>query len=274
MGVSLDMFNKWKDSGKSQRQLAREIGVPFNTVHSRIEYGKGQLRRADNMIEHIEIAKTQTIYGHGEPVPVPDSELSGVMDRGPGYYPGRAALFDIEAASLNAQSRITILSCACVLPLDTNRLSTYALRFEDERDDTRLLQEVLAALRGFDILIGHYINGYDVGWLRTRAIRAGLPPLPAWHTIDTLTLAKRTTKRAQRKSQGMLMDLLGLEWEKTAINTNGWCEIFSPDKTIFEDAIQQIVYHCQQDVLGNRGMVYKMWPSALMLGGIPFTKNQ
>jgi uncharacterized protein YprB with RNaseH-like and TPR domain len=270
------MLKSWRDSGKSQRQLAKEIGVPFNTVHSRIEYAKSQLRRADNMIEHTEITEVKTVYGHGEQVPVPENELIASVDRGEGYYPGRMAIFDIETASLNAQSVQTVLACVCLLTLDTNQLYTLTLDFDAAQlpDDTRLLSSVMGMLRGYDILIGHFINGFDIGWLRTRALRAGLPPQPAWNTIDTLTLAKRTAKKAQRKSLGMLMDLLGLGWEKTGVNTNAWSQIFVPDPEVFDKTMAQIVYHCQQDVLGTRGLVYKLWPSALLLGGIPLSHNQ
>lgn len=216
------------------------------------------------------------LFHTGDRVPPVDHAIN---DRGADYYPGRIAIFDIEANSLKAQKLTDSLICAVLLPLDSNHIETYEIRWDDQRDDTRLLGEVIAALARFDIVVGHFIGGYDLGWLRTRAFRATLPLLPQWFYLDTLTLAKAVSPMAQKKSLDFIADLVRLSvkdvetiYQKTAILPNEWSQISGNDPDLFNDALWTIKWHCQQDVFLNREIFYALWPYARSLKNIPRMK--
>lgn len=62
----------------------------------------------------------------------------------------------------------------------------------DEKQDDKLLLEKFIALAGeADELVGHFGNGFDFPWIRTRCLIHGLPAIPIYKTIDTKALASK-----------------------------------------------------------------------------------
>jgi hypothetical protein len=167
----------------------------------------------------------------------------------------RSCIMDIEvnAPSFNRMGRYShFLLCVSFLPLDAEKPYTLKLNFEDRRDDRRLLYEVFNEMAKYTFIIGHNVKGYDINWLLTRAMFYGWDIPKRLFYYDTLSAAKRIPI-ATRKSLGHLMDFFRYDGaEKTQIMPLSWDRVSSNKIKDFEAAMEEIVYHCENDVIGNR----------------------
>jgi DNA polymerase elongation subunit (family B) len=178
------------------------------------------------------------------------------------YYPpvivpktnNRSAVMDIEVMSPafgNMGKFSSFLVCVCFYPFDGDPY-TLNLEFSDRRDDRRLLWEVLNEMSKYTFIIGHNVKGYDINWLLTRAMFYGWDIPKRLFYYDTLSAAKRIPI-LHRKSLGRLIDFFRIEGaEKTQIWPLKWDRISSPAQGDFDAAIEEISYHCIQDVTSNK----------------------
>ncbi len=181
----------------------------------------------------------------------------------------KAVVFDIETTDFSATGYDGYLVCCSFLPLDAEKPYTLSLAFDD-LDDRRLMAAVVAELSKYDILIGHYITGFDLTWLYTRNDIHGFPPLRRWLTFDTYYAARSQRLKVDRKSLAFLIDHFGLEGTKTAIYPRHWNNIRSRRIEEFEDARSTIVEHCEFDVIANRHLFDRLLPKAWSVAASPF----
>lgn len=170
----------------------------------------------------------------------------------------QAAVFDIETTSFMAGGPQSHLVCLTILPLDSDQPITHAIRFRDRRDDRRVLSEALESLAQYDILIGHYIHGYDLPWLLSRLAYFGRKMPRSWITYDTYAAARRMGLK-DGKSLGNLGAYFGIDGVKTRIFRPDWLMIDSPFEADFDLCLNEIVYHCEQDVLLNRSVFQALY---------------
>lgn len=179
----------------------------------------------------------------------------------------KSAVFDIETTALEGIGA-GILICVCVRPLSTSRTRTFRIddyKYEPssefgffDRQERDLLRDVVEELNKYDLLIGHNIDGFDLGFLRTRAYRHGIsfPLNPI--TYDTAKAFRRVRFRTVMNSFGkptarldMVADFLGVRQEKTKIYpVEHWMNIWGNDVQRLE-ALNNIVDHCVKDVRMN-----------------------
>ena len=180
----------------------------------------------------------------------------------------KTAGFDIETTSLEGIGA-GIMICACVRPLSTQRTKTYRLdyyKYEPspefgffDRQEKDLLTDLLTELRSYDILIGHNIENFDLGFLRTRAYRHNIQfdlspitydTMKAFGRVKLRTIANAHTGKPV-KSLAMIADLLGVDQEKTNIYPREhWQNIWGSENERVE-AMDKIVDHCVKDVRMN-----------------------
>lgn len=185
----------------------------------------------------------------------------------------RAAVFDIETTDL-AGVGAGVLLCVCVRPLSTNRTRTLridAYPYEPdhehgffERQEHDLLADVVEELKKYDLLIGHNIENFDLGFLRTRAYRHNVvfPLNPI--TYDTMKAFRRVRMRTVLNAIGkpsatlaMIADFLGVKQEKTSIFPVEWWQgIWGNDAQRLE-TMNNIIDHCTKDVRMN-AQVYEI----------------
>lgn len=180
-----------------------------------------------------------------------------------------AAIVDIETTDFSATGYGGILVCCSFFPLNAEKPYTISLKFEDKSDDKRVLQDVIAEMNKYDILIGHYIFGYDLPWLNTRADVHHLPPLRKWFFLDTYLMAKQQRLKTDRKSLAFLVDHFGIEGTKTAIYPRAWNNIRSQNRAEFEEAKLSIVTHCELDVEANRNLFDRLFKRSLNMSTSP-----
>lgn len=179
----------------------------------------------------------------------------------------KSAVFDIETSALEGVGA-GILICVCVRPLSTHRTRTFrmdAYKYEYspefgffERQEKDLMLELVDELKKYDLLIGHNIEAFDLGFLRTRAYRHNIPfPLNPI-TYDTAKAFRRVRFRTVLNAIGkpsasldMVADFVGVKQEKTKIYpVEHWQNIWGNEAQRM-DAMNNIVDHCQKDVRMN-----------------------
>lgn len=246
-GLLLSFWMATKDR-LSQRELAQVLGVNFNSLHGKVF--REQTRQEEEAKLNSKRSKTYPPVG-----------LS-------------AAVFDIETTSFKAGGVNDHLVCMCLLPLGSNDMQTYQMEFKDNRDDRQLLARIQKALYQYDILIGHNILAFDLGFLRSRVAYHGMP----WDerrflVYDTYQAARRIGLKSERKSLAFIGDFFRIDIAKTSILPVAWSMIDSPDATEFGDAIEEIVDHCARDVRLNREVFYALWPQDKSMVGLPAYKK-
>jgi len=182
-----------------------------------------------------------------------------------------SAVIDIETTSLAAVGSGIIL-CVCVRPAETGRTRTFRLDQYDfnksekfglvEREETQLLKDVLDEISKYSVLIGHNLTNFDVPYLKSRAFQRELRFFPIT-VYDTLKAFRRTgyltVPNGYGKPSGgmdMVADFLNVRQLKTKIYPQSWWDSVWGNKVKRIEALNDIVDHCQRDVILN----YKIFP--------------
>lgn len=244
--TGLELYRIWqegKERGLSQRRLAKYLGMSFNALHGKIwrEQVKMQMPpEGDRMFNEF---KREYL---------------------------RPVVFDIETTSLKSGGVNDHLVCCSFLPLDAEEPYTLTINFDDQRDDKRILQEVVTELEKYTILIGHNIAAYDLSWLMSRLAYHNMSqPTTRWLIYDTYQATRRQAIKADRKSLAFLCDFFRVEYVKTAVLPVSWSMIDSPNRGEFEKALGDIVFHCEHDVLANRKIFDVLWPLDRSMTNLP-----
>ena len=171
----------------------------------------------------------------------------------------RGCVFDLECMEFTTGGWTGHMICTAILPLDANEPACYKIRFEDNRDDRRVLAQVIEELSKFDLIIGHNINAFDCTWLYSRAMYHGMPIMRSWLRYDTYQSAKTMAIKVESKSLGALGSYFQLHGVKTRVFKTDWSMIDSPNRAEFESAMADISYHCAEDVKLNRDLFDVLW---------------
>jgi hypothetical protein len=169
-----------------------------------------------------------------------------------------AAVFDIETKDFKTEGYYGELLMCCILPLDSDNIIT-AKREYGDMSDRKTLYDTIRLLSQFDILIGHNINRFDLGWLASRLAYHNMPAFRRFFTIDTFVWAQRA-KLKTRKSLANLIDYFGVQGVKTSIQRTSWSMSSSPIENEWRANQAEVLYHCQQDVIGNREVFHALYP--------------
>lgn len=117
----------------------------------------------------------------------------------------------------------------------------------------QFLRNVHRLLQSADIVVGHYITGADLPWLRGDLyVEAGLPPLPPFKTVDTLkVLRKEFGAGAQFKSLDAFCQIVGIP-AKTDRYDRHAMERAVTEKSV-EDR-ERLVSYCSGDCIATQGL--------------------
>lgn len=185
----------------------------------------------------------------------------------------RAAVFDIEVTDFNSAGFKGYFVGGCILPLASDVVQTYAITFEDRCEDERALVEYIDALTSYDILIGHNTHGFDFNWLHGRMMRYARPWPRTWLSYDTYQVAKSLAIKS-RKGLAALCDYFDVPCIKTSIYEASWNQVRSPQEDVFNESLDDILYHCEQDVLANRGLFDVLYPYSLTMHSSPLKQTK
>lgn len=161
--------------------------------------------------------------------------------------------------------------CACVRATHTGRTTTLRLEYRDawnpseegflETEETNLIRELIDELSKYDLLIGHNIENFDLGYIRSRAEIRGVPFFMTPFVYDTMKAIGRVKLRTvlnyygkPSKSMDMMADFLGLDQLKTKIYPRQHWQTIWGNAAEREQAMGYTVDHCKRDVRMNHEM--------------------
>jgi uncharacterized protein YprB with RNaseH-like and TPR domain len=159
------------------------------------------------------------------------------------------AVFDLETSDLNADSGIIL----CAVIQSSTRKTPIVIRTDDTNpnwkkglrgDDSATVKKVQEALADHDVLCAHNGTRFDLPFLRTRALKWGIPRLPDIKVVDPLSIAWRKF-RLKSNRLGNLSDYVGVKDKKTPLDMSLWMEAVLNGS---REAMDAIVEHCVADV--------------------------
>ena len=179
----------------------------------------------------------------------------------------KAAIFDIETSSLDAIGA-GVLLCAVVRPLGKRetvfRADEMNCRYGQEQP---LVDAVTAELNQYDLLIGHFVSGFDIPWLRSRAIYFGTTQLKRVFVYDTMKAFRRLGYKTVpnhfgKPSAGLahVVDFFGEDQQKTGIYPRAHWDVIWADEERRKEAMGDLVNHCSADVRMNEKIYNRLLP--------------
>jgi len=165
----------------------------------------------------------------------------------------KLASLDLETSDLSANYGVIL--CAVVKPEDEEPV---VIRGDDfptwahERSSDRFLCTYLSnELQQYQGLVIHNGKDFDLKYLNTRLVIAGMPPVPPKFLVDTCRLA-RNKLRLNSNRLDQLISSLGLDNLKTPVDSNIWLKAtLDGDR----EAMDYIVEHCIRDTV----MLEQVW---------------
>jgi uncharacterized protein YprB with RNaseH-like and TPR domain len=159
----------------------------------------------------------------------------------------RRAYFDIEASNLDADFGI-MLSWA-IKPSDSKVVIGDVLTPTDVKrgyEDKRIVQSAIDALGQFDRVVTYYGTGFDLPFLRARALIVGVE-FPTFGTLkhkDLYYTVKSKFKLSSRRLENACRHLIG-QTDKTRIDAKYWRNGVRGDPK----SLKYIYEHNRYDVL-------------------------
>ena len=162
------------------------------------------------------------------------------------YNEDRTGYLDIEASNLKANFGICF--SWCIKEQGTDHMDYAVVTKEEMRDgtlDKRVVQECIDAIEKYTVIYTYYGTGFDVPFLRTRALMHGLTFPPASEILHRdMYYQVRRLLSINRKSLDVACGVLGIEG-KTHINWKFWVLAMTGN----EEALSYIFEHNKYDVI-------------------------
>lgn len=176
------------------------------------------------------------------------------------------AIFDLETSDLSGDRGIIL--CGVIKSSTNDKL--HVIRSDETNpgwkagkrgNDKNTVRHLIRILSDHDVLVAHNGTRFDLPFLRTRAIRWGLPRLPDIKIVDPLSIAWRKLRLASN-SLGRVADHAGVKDRKTPLDMSLWmAAVLDGD----EHAMNKIVAHCIADVKVLEGVLAVVKPYVKIL---------
>lgn len=180
----------------------------------------------------------------------------------------RIIFWDLECFHMNWDAGVAVLFCMCWKVLGESKVHTetvWEYPGKDVLDDGPLCQRLKDILETADMWVTYNGTKFDVPFLQTRLLANGLDPLKPVAHKDLYYTAKFKLK-LNRNSLLAVQNFLKLDNHKTPVDLRQWLKALTGKR----DAQQEIIVHCQNDVLVLEECYIKLRPLMLShprLGG-------
>ena len=167
-------------------------------------------------------------------------------------------MWDLETTDLKALMG-RILCCSFVtLEGDTwtFRGDSPTYRLNDPIDDSKLCIEIRDCLEDFDLIVAHNGRLFDIPFLNARLAKAGERPLKTHFMLDTRWYLNSASMRIGSAKLENAQKFFGFPTAKTPISWETWQRAASFDGP----SMDQVVEHCEHDVLVLRDLYHKVLP--------------
>jgi len=157
----------------------------------------------------------------------------------------RIAMLDLETTNLSAN--VGRIIAACVKPLEgpITAFSQEGYRGYQKTlwDDTPLVEDLEAHLRGYHLLVTYYGRFFDIPFLRSRLTKVPSHKPKRYWSLDLHLTAKNMLKLSSNRLIA-LQGFLGLSEEKTGLDPDVWAKAGAGNVR----ATRTVAHHCRQDV--------------------------
>ena len=174
-------------------------------------------------------------------------------------------MLDIETSGLKAN--FGRMLCACVKDwhgeVKTFSQADYPSYASRPWDDRKVVRDTIEELSKYHIWVTYYGTGFDIPFLRSRMVLASSPnrnPYEAFH-VD-LYYKVRNLLQLGRNSLYSAQQHLGLADKKTPLGPKIWLEAGGGST----EALDNIVEHCQQDVIVTEQLYDRFLPFMKTMG--------
>lgn len=172
----------------------------------------------------------------------------------------RVGFLDIEASNLQAD--FGLMLTWCIYDPTTKAIWEDSLRsgdFTDElgKEDKRIVQSCVDCISTFDRIVTYYGRGFDVPFIRTRALHNGVKFVPygAVNHTDLYFAAKYKLKLSSNRLENVCRNLLG-KTQKTRIENKYWLAAQRGNNK----ALSYVLDHNRKDVLDLEKAYNKLSP--------------
>jgi uncharacterized protein YprB with RNaseH-like and TPR domain len=169
----------------------------------------------------------------------------------------KAGFLDIETSNLDAN--FGIMLAYCVKPEGSDKILGRHLTEEEtlnrKQPDKQLVKELIHDMSQFNLLYTYYGTGFDLKFIRTRAVANGLP-FPVFGSIshkDVYYIIKNKFKLHRSGLETACNELIGRTL-KTHFDGNTWRHAVQGNQT----ALGYIFDHCQRDVKDLETLTHKV----------------
>jgi len=120
----------------------------------------------------------------------------------------------------------------------------YNWHWDDLQDDYTLLDNFIEVLNQADLIVAHNGDGYDLPWIRTRALVHGIPMRVNYKQFDTLKVVRRKFNFNSNKLD-YISEFLGFG-NKIKTDMSLWDDIILRHS---DEALQKMIEYCNKDVV-------------------------
>jgi uncharacterized protein YprB with RNaseH-like and TPR domain len=159
----------------------------------------------------------------------------------------KQVVFDIETTDLKGlMGRIL---CCSFLDADTGEVTTFRAdekpwKGKSKIDDSKLAVAIRDHLEQYNLIVGHNSKLFDVPFVNARLAKAGERPIRVQFHLDTRWYLNSASMRIGSAKLENAQKFFNLGESKTAISWEQWQLAATFDKP----AMDEVVYHCEQDV--------------------------
>jgi transposase-like protein len=171
--------------------------------------------------------------------------------------------------SINYQDIILEPRIICICYKWGNEGKVYSLDW-DEGNDEELIRSFVKVIEGADELVAHNGDGFDMPWIRGRAIKHGIHMQHDYPLVDTLKLARKRAGKGfkfQSNRLDYIAKFLGVG-RKIKTDLSLWHRITYPAlipslyelKNDYHKALDHMVKYCKMDVKVLESVYNKLKP--------------
>lgn len=157
-------------------------------------------------------------------------------------------MFDIEATHL--KPNVGRIICCSFKPIGGEVYTFHALEKRnmkrDVYDDSSLAGSIRDELEKYDIIVGWNSKDFDLRFINSRNLRVRSRTKRAQYHVDGLWAWK--SKASAWAGLSSIQQFVDLETSKTKIDWRAWMRVLGWDKKLREEALAEIVDHCERDV--------------------------
>lgn len=159
--------------------------------------------------------------------------------------------YDLECTHL--KPNVGRMLCCSFKPIgqEVYTFDAHQRRFKqrDTYDDSALAVAIRDELEKYDIIVGHNSKLFDTKFLNSRLIRAGERIKVAQYQVDTMWSWRSKFNAWSGLDNVQKFSLPDAQTTKTSVEWPQWMRALGWDKPLRDAAMQEIVDHCERDVV-------------------------